>query len=150
MTSCSFEINVHYAFTHFPFDTLLLFYCRCSNMTSKKILLFIKQLHARRPIVMNTTTFCLLYAVGDISQQTITRKPKYDFENTARVSAARGFFGGPFYYYWYKVLDGRFPGTNGRTILKKLACDQAVAGIFGTFMFYTGSISFASNFFLYL
>ena len=41
---------------------------------------------------MNTTSFCLLYAAGDISQQTIIRKPKYDFENTARVSVAGGAF----------------------------------------------------------
>ena len=82
---------------------------------------------------------CLLYAAGDISQQTIRQTDNYDFTNTARVTAAGGGFGGPFYYYWYKFLDSCLPGTTPKTIVKKVLFDQAVAGIFGTFMFYTGT-----------
>ena len=87
---------------------------------------------------MNTATFSLLYAAGDISQQTMRQTEKYDFTNTMRVSAAGGGFGGPFYYYWYKFLDGCLPGITAKTIVKKIVCDQAVAGILGTFVFYTG------------
>ena len=99
---------------------------------------YMKDVHSRKPILVNTAMFCLLYAAGDISQQTIRQMDNYDFANTASVAAAGGGFGGPFYYYWYKFLDSCLPGTTPRIIAKKVLLDQAVAGIFRTFVFYTG------------
>ena len=101
----------------------------------------VRDVHSRKPVLVNTATFCLLYAAGDISQQTLRQTDNYDFANTARVTVAGGGFGGPFYHYWYKFLDSCLPGTTPKTIVKKVLFDQAVAGIFGTFMFYAGTNS---------
>lgn len=114
-------------------------------MASRKFVSYLRDLHARRPVIINTAAFSLLYAAGDVSQQTITQKPKYDLENTARIAAVGGGFGGPFYYYWYRYLDRRIPATTAKAIIKKLACDQAVAGICGTFIFYTGIFLFSNE-----
>ncbi len=102
---------------------------------------WLKQFHSRRPVLANTLTFGFLYAAGDLSQQTITRRAQYDVGNMARVSVAGGGFGGPFYVYWYRFLDRRLSGPGVKILCQKLVVDQAVAGVLGTIVFFTGEVT---------
>lgn len=40
--------------------------------------------------------------------------------------AKSGFTIAPFGHFWYKFLDGKFPGTSKSTIIKKLGCEMAI------------------------
>ena len=45
---------------------------------------------------------------------------------------------GPFNHFWYKILDRYVKGEGVRVVVKKIACDQAVAGPFFSSVFLVG------------
>ena len=70
---------------------------------------------------------------------------------------AIGFVLGPFNHYWYTFLDKVLKGSGGTIVLKKIACDQAVAGpffctsfLFGIIIFIIICISILVKYFLYI
>jgi len=48
----------------------------------------------------------------------------------------------PLYILWYNFLDKKVPGTTGRSLIKKIALDQIAAGMFGTCIFFIGTVVF--------
>ena len=45
----------------------------------------------------------------------------------------------PGLYVWYRWLDGKFPGTNGKTVAKKVFLDAAIMGFPFYSAFYIGN-----------
>ena len=94
-------------------------------------------LYSRRPVACNMAMYGVLYSSAEISQQTIRKKRKYDWDSAGRMATMGATFYGPFYYYWYRFLDAMLPGRRYITILKKVALDQSVAGVIGLSVFFT-------------
>ncbi len=101
-----------------------------------------RRLYVRHPVVANALLYTGLYSAGDVSQQTILRRPRYDWANVSRIGLVGGCFFGPSYHYWYRYLDKMLPGTARRTIVRKLLADQGIAGIIGIAVFYIGESYF--------
>jgi len=78
----------------------------------------------RRPMFTHVATAGPLYFVGDILSQFFEKKEKWDYMRTARMSVIgvglMGIAGGK----WYALIDKKLPGTDLRTIAKKVCLDQ--------------------------
>lgn len=98
--------------------------------------------YTKHPLLCNVGLYGTLYALGDVSQQNISGKKKVDLKSAARVSTVGATLYGPFYYYWYRILEKKIPGTATRNIVKKVVIDQAIAGSGGVFTFFVGQIFF--------
>ncbi|CAD7081478.1 unnamed protein product [Hermetia illucens] len=103
-----------------------------------------RKLFARHPFVVNCLTYGSLYVGAEFSQQFITRKilakPQEDIDTPTlgRYAIMGTFIYSPTLYTWYKWLDGTFPGTTRRIIVKKLVLDQFLLTPVLLVMFYTG------------
>lgn len=51
---------------------------------------------------------------------------------------AMGFILGPFNHGWYSILDKVVKGSGVKVVIKKIACDQAVAAPFFCSAFFMG------------
>ncbi|XP_013421365.1 mpv17-like protein [Lingula anatina] len=107
-------------------------------MSFMRSLKFIQQCYVKHPLISNMATVSFLYASGDISQQTIKGVDKYNWANTGRITLLTGSLFGPFYTAWYPFLERVFPGRSARAVLKKIACDQGIAGGILLMVFYVG------------
>ena len=94
-------------------------------------------LHKSRLLMMNTATATVLYVVGDLCQQKLEGRESFDWARTSRM-AVLGFISGPMNHFWYVFLDGRLPGNAVQTVLKKVACDQAVIAPLCCSVFFVG------------
>jgi hypothetical protein len=83
-----------------------------------------RQLFRTYPLVSNMLITGSLYSAGDVNQQTLMRAEKYNWPGTGRIMTVAFCGFGPFYYYWYKMLDKYFPGKAVRTVIPKLLVDQ--------------------------
>ncbi|XP_064607347.1 mpv17-like protein 2 [Liolophura sinensis] len=107
-------------------------------------------------IVTNTITCGGLLAIGDGIVQNIEHmgeskaekvvsagkegKPAtwtYNWPRTRRMFAM-GFILGPFNHGWYSLLDKVVKGSGVKVVIKKIACDQAVAAPFFCSAFFMG------------
>ncbi|XP_067824651.1 mpv17-like protein 2 [Heptranchias perlo] len=116
-------------------------------MVSPNRSLFVRLLGCWKPLfsdrfllVTNTVSSGALMATGDIIQQTreIRRDPDHlrEWARTGRMFAT-GCLLGPIVHYWYRGLDGRFPGRTTPIVVKKVLLDQIIASpIFGIFYFF--------------
>lgn len=79
--------------------------------------------------------------LGDAMQQTIEKSQKkkrsYDWQRVAHMAAV-GLVLGPVVHYWYGSLDRWLPGTQRRTIVKKVLADQLVASPVFLLIFFMG------------
>jgi hypothetical protein len=90
----------------------------------------------RRPVLCNACMYTAMFAVSDIAQQTILKRPEYDWPNIRNMAIVGGTFFGPAYHYWYHYLDVFFPGKKNLVIAKKLFFDQFIAGIVTIVVFF--------------
>lgn len=102
------------------------------------ILKHVRGLYVKYPLLGNVIVYGGLYSAGDLSQQTITNRPTYDFDSTKRVGGLGAGVFGPFYLFWYRSLDKFIPGAAAKAVVKKVVTDQAFAGPVGLFLFFTG------------
>ncbi|KAI2640982.1 hypothetical protein GGS21DRAFT_351915 [Xylaria nigripes] len=83
---------------------------------------------AARPLLTQSVTTAVLFAVGDITaQQAIEKKgfDKHEFLRTGRMFAYGGVVFGPAATTWFKILSKRvvLPNKNAE-IVARVACDQ--------------------------
>lgn len=109
----------------------------CFQIIMLRFVKSVGSLYTRRPVMFNMCMYGTLYAAGDVSQQTIMRRPQYNWQNTGNLATVGAGFFGPFYFYWYKFLDAMLPGKLVTTIVKKVLIDQAIAGVIGLSAFFT-------------
>ncbi|KAH8404498.1 hypothetical protein KR222_008465 [Zaprionus bogoriensis] len=102
-------------------------------------------LFKRYPFATNCSIYGALYMGAELTQQIVKRamqapeeKKPIDFVVIRRFALMGTAIYGPTLYAWYKWLDGTFPGTARRTILKKLVLDQFVLTPICLTLFYTG------------
>lgn len=96
---------------------------------TKQVVNQIRSAFKQRPMVSNIVTLSMIYGAGDVSQQTIRRTPSYNWKNTGHIAVFSGGLLGPFYTYWYPMLEKRFPGKAVKSLAKKMLSDQAIAGV---------------------
>jgi protein Mpv17 len=103
-----------------------------------KVRSLVQKLYGKHLLATNTLTCGALLGVGDCVVQWMNigyekqekgNTLKYDFARTGRMVMI-GFVLGPFNHYWYSFLDKILKGNSGKVVLKKIACDQMVAGPF--------------------
>jgi len=79
-----------------------------------------------KPLLTHVTTAGTLYFTGDVLCQKLEKKEEWDYMRTARMTVIgiglMGVAGGK----WYAIMDKKLPGTDVRTIVKKVALDQFV------------------------
>ncbi|XP_005102213.1 mpv17-like protein 2 [Aplysia californica] len=113
--------------------------------TFTRIRVTFEKLYGKHLLATNIVTCGTLLGVGDCMVQRMNiayekhngNTVKYDFARTGRMVAI-GFVLGPFNHYWYTFLDRILKGTSQKTVLKKIACDQTVAGPFFCTSFLVG------------
>lgn len=92
---------------------------------------------SRRPLLKSIVTVTSLIGAADITCQLIEHKGEHFNLLRLRNMALVGMcYYGPFYYYYYGMLDRKFPGKNPRTVLIKLVIDQIAVTIPSLVIFY--------------
>lgn len=90
-----------------------------------------KLLFGRYLLVTNTISSGLLMMLGDVAAQVIEMRrdnvteQKYDWYRIGRMTLV-GISQGPMHHYLYKWMDRALPGTDFRTVFKKIGLDQFV------------------------
>ena len=107
---------------------------------------WIRAFYGKHPLVSNMVIYAGLYGAGDLSRQTIQGVNRYNYTSALRMAVVGSCCLGPFNFKWYKFLDGKLPGNNAKTIVKKLVIDQSFAGVVGIGLFYVGEYNFISYF----
>ncbi|TRX95030.1 hypothetical protein FHL15_004115 [Xylaria flabelliformis] len=83
---------------------------------------------AARPLLTQSITTAVLFAVGDITAQQVVEKrglQKHEYARTARMFAYGGAVFGPAATTWFKVLSKRVVLQNKNAeMLARVACDQ--------------------------
>ncbi|KAI0402869.1 hypothetical protein F4802DRAFT_336198 [Xylaria palmicola] len=81
-----------------------------------------------RPLLTQSLTTAVLFAVGDITAQQVVEKKgleKHEFARTGRMFAYGGAVFGPAATTWFKILSSRVVLRNKNAeILARVACDQ--------------------------
>ena len=81
-----------------------------------------------RALFRNTAVSCSLYALGDMFEQRVEGYGEggtTDWSRTGRM-AVMGAFIGSIDTYWYTKLDKMVPGSDGRSVTKKVFLDQII------------------------
>jgi len=90
------------------------------------------------PMATHVATAGSLYFVGDVLSQYLEKHEKWDYMRTARMTgigvALMGIGGGK----WYAIIDKKLPGTDLRTIAKKVTLDQLLFAPAFYLSFYVG------------
>ncbi|GAB1601567.1 mpv17 2 [Argonauta hians] len=92
----------------------------------------VKKIFAKYLLLTNTATCGGLLALGDAVTQKFEhwgQDPttfKHDWARTGRMFTV-GLFMGPPTHFWYSFLDKMLVGKTGKTVVKKILADQAVA-----------------------
>ena len=80
---------------------------------------------AKRPLLKSVVTVTSLITAADVSCQLIEYKgAHFDWLRLRNMMSIGVCYYGPFYYYYYGMLDRKLPGKNPRTIALKLLIDQ--------------------------
>ncbi|KAI8955628.1 hypothetical protein F4801DRAFT_273885 [Xylaria longipes] len=83
---------------------------------------------AARPLLTQSLTTAVLFAVGDITAQQVVEKKgfeKHEFARTGRMFAYGGVVFGPAATTWFSILSKRVVLRNKNAeILARVACDQ--------------------------
>jgi len=82
-----------------------------------------------------------IYTVGDISQQYLRldkadQNARVDLLNAARIGLVTLTFFGPGFHKLYRVMDRKWPGTDGMTVFRKVALDQIIGNGLGMIAFF--------------
>ena len=64
-----------------------------------------------------------------------------DIGNAFRMAVVGSTMLGPFNYKWYGILDKMVQGSGAKVVIKKMCCDQLIAGPIGIIIFYIGTFS---------
>ncbi|XP_055376917.1 mpv17-like protein [Condylostylus longicornis] len=103
-----------------------------------------RQFFNKNPLIANSIVYGSLYVGAEFSQQYINKKilaptkEKIDMPTLGRYAVMGTFCYSPTLYTWYKWLDGTFPGSTHKIVVKKLLLDQFVLTPFLLTMFYIG------------
>ncbi|XP_013119185.2 mpv17-like protein [Stomoxys calcitrans] len=104
-------------------------------------------LFKRHPFLTNSAVYGSLYVGAEMSQQFLTKKvlvekeslkEDIDYPTIGRYAVMGTVVYAPSLFQWYKWLDGTFPGTAKKVIIKKLVLDQFVLTPYLLTVFYTG------------
>ncbi|XP_034109622.1 mpv17-like protein isoform X1 [Drosophila albomicans] len=103
-------------------------------------------LFKRHPFVTNSAIYGSLYVGAEFSQQYVSKRwlatpeqrEDIDYTTVGRYAVMGTAIYAPTLYAWYKWLDGTFPGTLKKTIVKKLLLDQFILTPYCLTLFYTG------------
>ncbi|XP_067643153.1 mpv17-like protein [Eurosta solidaginis] len=104
----------------------------------------VRGLFRRHPFLANSVIYGSLYVGAEYSQQYLVKRvlpennADIDYAIIGRYAVMGTAVYAPSLYAWYKWLDGTFPGTARRIIVKKLAIDQFVLTPYLLTVFYTG------------
>ena len=97
-----------------------------------------RQFTTRHPLLGNCTLYVALYSMGEMTPQTVRGEKQFDWTSIRNVALLGSCLFAPFNFTWYRILDRYVTGSGLRIAIKKVACDQLVAGVCGIFMFYIG------------
>lgn len=91
------------------------------------------------PYLLYTSTgvSAVIELIGDYLEQKVEGVTPYDTGRGIRMTTT-AVVAGPPYYFWYRMLDRRFPGRTGKIILKKVLLDQTVLSPIMIVAFYVG------------
>ena len=138
-----FQISIYVKLINYGSILIFLLPAAC---TMASLLRQVGRAYRRHPVICNVGLYGSLYFLGDLSQQTICRCPERNFQSARQVACVGAGVFGPFYYYWYRYLDGKVPGNAAKAVVKKMVLDQMVAGAGCVYIFYVGK----SSFYMYL
>ncbi|CAL8141343.1 unnamed protein product [Orchesella dallaii] len=94
---------------------------------------FLRNTFRKYPLVSNCVIYGTLYVTAEFSQQTVLKKvlrepktpePPYDTGVMKRYAIVGTGAMSPALFYWYKWLDGKFPGTATKIVVRKCIMDQ--------------------------
>eukprot|EP00731_Ephydatia_muelleri_P018038 Em0011g78a len=91
------------------------------------------------PYLLYTSTgvSAVIELIGDYLEQKVEGVSPYDTGRGIRMTTT-AIVAGPPYYFWYRMLDRRFPGRTGKIIFKKVLLDQTVLSPIMIVAFYVG------------
>uniref|UniRef100_A0A1B0G7G6 Mpv17-like protein n=1 Tax=Glossina morsitans morsitans TaxID=37546 RepID=A0A1B0G7G6_GLOMM len=102
----------------------------------------------KHPFLTNSGIYGCLYVGAEYCQQLLSKKilvhrfeaekNEIDYPTIGRYAVVGTFAYAPSLYMWYNWLDGRYPGTLHRTIVKKLILDQCILTPYLLCVFYVG------------
>ena len=91
----------------------------------------------KRPLLKSVVTVTSLITAADVSCQVIESKgEQFNWTRLRNMMSIGVCYYGPFYYYYYGMLDRKLPGKNPRTIALKLLIDQVAVTIPSLAIFY--------------
>ena len=91
------------------------------------------------PYLLYTSTgvSAVIELIGDYLEQKVERVSPYDTGRGIRMTTT-AIVAGPPYYFWYRMLDRRFPGRTSKIIFKKVLLDQTILSPVMIVAFYLG------------
>ena len=102
------------------------------------ILSTLRNIFNRSPLLVNTLTITSLIASADVCCQIYERRTTRNFDWTRlKNMATMGLiYYGPVMFYYYRLLDKKFPGRSPRIIAVKMFVDQFVYTVPSVAIFY--------------
>ncbi|CAE7242854.1 Mpv17-like protein 2 [Symbiodinium microadriaticum] len=97
---------------------------------------------SRHAILASTITGGAVMSLGDTAVQ-LAGSGTWDYQRNGVVSAYNGGMS-PFFYYWWKHLDGIWPGTGVAAVVRKTFMNQLMVAPFNSALFLTWSTAMES------
>ena len=93
-----------------------------------KMISTLKRSFHKHPLVTNIVTVVSLIGGADISCQIYEHRgiDKFNWQRLKNMATVGACYYGPVYFYYYRWLDKKFPGTGPRTIATKMFIDQVL------------------------
>ena len=92
------------------------------------------------PLLSNVATTTTLFTAADALCQILEHKgfDNFNLQRLFNMTTMSAAYYGPVYFYYYRLLDRKFPGRNPRTIIVKMAIDQILFTIPSLALFFIG------------
>ena len=104
-----------------------------------KALLNIYAKHSQsHPLRTNIFVGCGVWFFGDLFAQKLLEKREQINLTRLTVSSSWSGISSPFFFFWFRILDHKFPGTSHRQVLKKVLINLIVVPpVNATFLMYS-------------